>query len=325
VPRAERRIFISYRRSDTQGYAGWLHQILEERYGRSNVFRDANSLDPGQHFPTQIARTIASCTDVFVLIGPSWLEPGPTGAPRLFEPDDWVRLELETALQRGLRVLPLLIGDVAMPTHRALPDGLRAIADRHAFRLRDSHFAEDVRDAVARIDDAAAADVEYLGRERRVREERFASLFDLYNERLEKDLLTVRASPWLRAENLRPHFDALISTLEPDEDVADLALSPWRLVTDSSPDTLRGSLRDLRDASFLGLLALCPRRLIHIPRTRPVSASVVWFRDLVDIKVRTFGTRLTLVFARHNVELDFKPGRRAKEYAAYIEDRLQRR
>lgn len=323
MPGSGRRIFISYRRSDTQGYAGWLHQILVDHYGRSQVFRDLDSIQPGEHFPTRVARTIAGCTDVIVLIGPAWLAPGPDGRPRLADPDDWVRLELETALQSGLRIVPLLIGDADLPPSHAVPATLRSIADHQAFALRDTHFAEDVREVLTRVDQTTDTDRRYLGTVQQAREQRFAALITLYAERVEKDAVTVKSVPWLRAEHLRPQFNALIDVLTPDEEVANLSLG-----TVSGDDQWEGGaraiLKAMKDTTLYGLVALTPRRVVYSPRLKPSSTSVVWFRDVIDVRTSMI-TGVTLVLANQNVGMGLKSGKHAKEFGAYIRDRIARR
>jgi hypothetical protein len=320
MPGTDRRIFISYRRSDTQGYAGWLHQILAEHYGRSRVFRDLDSIQPGEHFPTRVARTIAGCTHVFVLIGPAWLAPGPDGRPRLADSDDWVRLELETALQRGLQIVPLLIGDADLPPSNVMPVSLRSIADHQAFALRDAQFTDDVRQVLTRVDQTTDTDRRYLGTVQQAREQRFAALIAIFAERIEKD---GKPMPWSRVEHFRAQFDALIDVLEPDEEVADLSLG-----TVSTDDQWEGGawavLKTMKDTTLYGLVALTPRRVVYTPRLKPSSTSVVWFRDVIEVRTSLI-TGVTLVLANQNVGMGLRTGRRAKDFAAYIRDRMKRR
>jgi TIR domain len=309
VPTATRRIFISYRRSDTQGYAGWLNQVLEERFGRSNVFRDLDSISPGEHFPTKVARTIAACTDIFVMIGPGWLGTGPGGS-RLADPDDWVRLELEAAIRRGLRLVPLLIGDARMPRREALPPSLHPLCDRQAFELRDSHFAEDVRQVVSQTEHVAVGDFEYVGSASQRRDDRFAELSRLWDERVVKP----------QAHNLRPQFEALIDVLEPDEAVAATALGI--LSEGTERDTfLRAALRSLGAA---GIIALTPRRLVYVPRRlQSMSPMVVRYRDVIDAKAPTFWEAPVLVLARSNITVNvYAPFDGNKTIHSYIKDRL---
>jgi hypothetical protein len=310
VPTATRRIFISYRRSDTQGYAGWLNQILEERFGKSNVFRDLDSISPGEHFPTKVARTIADCTDVFVLIGNAWLGPGASGS-RLGDHDDWVRLELEAAIQHGLRIVPLLIGDARVPPREALPPSLHPLCERQSFELRDAHFAEDVRHVVNQTEHVSTADLEYLGTAAARRDDRFVELTRRWDGRVMRP----------QAFTLRPQFDALINVLEPDEPVADVAMG---CVFDDTEreNSLRGFLRAVREATATGVIALTPRRLIHVPRRLPSSPTrVLWYRDVIDVKSRT-GNSLLLVLMRCNVQINISaPGKASETALTYIKDR----
>jgi len=135
------KVFISYRRSDAQGYAGWLAQLLAERYGASNVFRDVGSIKGGEHFPTRIAKTLSGCDAALVLIGPTWLAADEAGGhSRLDDPEDWVRIEVESILEKGVAVVPALIGGAAMPDPPLLPPTLRRLTESHALQLRDESF-----------------------------------------------------------------------------------------------------------------------------------------------------------------------------------------
>jgi hypothetical protein len=108
-------VFISYRRQDTDGYAGWLQDRLADRFGASRVFTDVVGLSPGAEFPREIVRTIDSVHVFLALIGDRWNPPGKDPRGRLFEPEDWVRREIEAALRSEKEVVPILIGGVALP------------------------------------------------------------------------------------------------------------------------------------------------------------------------------------------------------------------
>ena len=311
MPTATRRIFISYRRSDTQGYAGWLNQVLEERFGRSNVFRDLDSISPGEHFPTKVARTIPECTDVFALIGNAWLGSAAAGS-RLGDHDDWVRLELEAAIQHGLRIVPLLIGDARLPPREALPSSLHPLCERQTFELRDTHFAEDVRHVVNRTEHVSTADRQYLGTAAARRDERFVELTRRWSDRVER----------LEAHKLRPQINALIDLLEPDEPVADMVLG---IVDEARKLTgWREGLKYVRDTTFSGIVALTPTRLIYVPRKLTwVPPAVVRYADIIEVK----STALigVLVLRHANVNLSVSAPRKGLEaVVAYIEDRIER-
>src|SRR6476469_8884843 len=109
-------VFISYRRSDAPFPAGWLYDILAEQFGRPHIFKDVDSIQPGDDFMEVISRSVKGCHTMLVVIGSHWLgdEQGVAGR-RIDADNDFVRLEVETALANNLRVVPLLIGDARMP------------------------------------------------------------------------------------------------------------------------------------------------------------------------------------------------------------------
>jgi hypothetical protein len=104
------RIFVSYRREDTRHMAGRLFDRLSERSGESNVFMDVDSIEPGIDFSQAIERAVQKCDVLLALIGRAWLsETDEHGRPRLDDPDDLVVLEIKSALDRDIRVIPVLI------------------------------------------------------------------------------------------------------------------------------------------------------------------------------------------------------------------------
>jgi hypothetical protein len=142
------RIFLSYRREDTSGYAGRLFDALTEAFGRGAVFMDIDTLAPGQDFVHVIDAALQGCEVALVLIGPRWLTVHDQTQRRLDSPDDLVRLEIEAALSRGVRVLPILVGGAAMPPSHSLPPSVAGLARRHAFELTDRRWRADVHDLV---------------------------------------------------------------------------------------------------------------------------------------------------------------------------------
>jgi len=138
------KIFVSYRRSDSQGWAGRLGDDFAHAFGDVARFFDIESITPGDDFVEAIERSLAESEVVVVLIGPDWLSAAfPDGRRRLDDPDDFVRLEIATALARGIRVLPVLLGGAAMPRSESLPAPLAALARRQAFELSDTRWEYD--------------------------------------------------------------------------------------------------------------------------------------------------------------------------------------
>jgi hypothetical protein len=139
-------IFISYRREDSAGYAGRLHESLERRLGKGEVFRDADALEPGEDFVDAIAARLRHCRACLVVIGREWVHVGDTsGRRRLERENDYVRLEIAAALARpDVLVIPVLVESMAMPVAEELPEAIRALSRRHAASLRDETWDADV-------------------------------------------------------------------------------------------------------------------------------------------------------------------------------------
>ena len=139
-------IFLSYRRDDSSGYAGRLFDNLAERFGRERVFMDIETLEPGMDFVAGIDRAIESCGAVIAMIGPNWIKArDDEGRPRLDNPHDFIRLEITSALTRGVRVIPVLVHKASMPPEQELPEPLRPLCRLQAFEISDNRWEFDVR------------------------------------------------------------------------------------------------------------------------------------------------------------------------------------
>lgn len=141
---AANRVFLSYRRDDAAGYAGRLEEALERRLGRGSAFRDVQDIAPGEDFVRAIRARLAGAQAVLVLIGPRWAGGGVPGQQRIDDPQDMVRLEVATALDAGLRVIPVLLQGAPMPAADALPAALKPLATRNAMALSDAHWDADI-------------------------------------------------------------------------------------------------------------------------------------------------------------------------------------
>jgi TIR domain len=145
------RIFVSYRRGDTGAYAGALLDLLEARYGAGQVFMDVNIIHAGAEFDAAIERAVASADLMIVLIGKQWLVEA-DGRRRLEDPQDFVRGEIEAALRRNIRILPVLVGGARMPDVQQLPDALRMLNYRQAFAIDDARWRSDTDELLRRLD-----------------------------------------------------------------------------------------------------------------------------------------------------------------------------
>ena len=139
------KIFISYRRDDSAGHAGRLYDRLVDRFGRGQVFMDVDTIQPGLDFVDVVQEAVSACDEFIAVIGREWLQASDTtGGRRLENPADLVRLEIATALERGIRVLPVLLQGAQPPLSDDLPDGLKELANRNALELSDTRFHSDV-------------------------------------------------------------------------------------------------------------------------------------------------------------------------------------
>ncbi len=105
-------VFLSYRREDSSGYAGRLFDILSAQFGAANVYMDLDSIAGGDDFAAVIEREINRAEVLIAVIGSRWLTiTDKNGVRRLDSSNDFVRSEISMALQRGIRVIPVLVGD----------------------------------------------------------------------------------------------------------------------------------------------------------------------------------------------------------------------
>src|SRR4051812_17964530 len=139
------KVFISYRREETAGHAGRLYDVMSSRFGDSNVFMDVD-IAPGVDFVDRIKDAVGRCHVLLVIMGPHWATATTGGAlPRIFEPEDFVRLEVETGIRRqNVTVIPVLVGGAKMPDPTALPAPLRPVTRRNAIELSDTRWRYDV-------------------------------------------------------------------------------------------------------------------------------------------------------------------------------------
>ena len=137
-------VFISYRRDDAAGYAGRLEEALEQRLGRGSVFRDVLDIAPGDDFVHAIRQGLGGAKTVLVLIGPRWAGGDAPGTRRIDDEQDFVRLEVATALDSGAQVVPVLLPGADMPAEDSLPVPLQPLARRNAMSLSDTNWAADV-------------------------------------------------------------------------------------------------------------------------------------------------------------------------------------
>jgi len=139
-------IFINYRREDSSAYAGRLYDLFVAHFGSGSVFMDIDAIGPGEDFREVIQQTCASCRVMLAVIGKSWATAcDKAGRIRLQNESDFVRLEIVSALIKGLRVIPVLVGGAEMPESSALPADIQSLVFRNAWEISDRRFRQDVQ------------------------------------------------------------------------------------------------------------------------------------------------------------------------------------
>jgi hypothetical protein len=145
-------IFINYRRDDTSGYSGRLEERLASTFGNDAVFMDLGDIHPGTNFVRAIDESLARCDVMIVLIGRRWLEAeDASGRRRLDKPDDFVRLEIAKALERKMRILPVLVSSATMPSASDLPAPIAGLASIQALELSDERWDYDCEQLINAI------------------------------------------------------------------------------------------------------------------------------------------------------------------------------
>ena len=145
-PKSSGNIFISYRRSDSADIAGRIYDRLIEKYGKNPVFKDVDSIPLGVDFREYLGMKVSECNVLLAIIGDRWVDASDaTGKKRLEDPSDFVRIEIESALERGIPVIPLMVRGAQMPVEENLPVSLRKLVFKNGIQIRpDPDFHRDM-------------------------------------------------------------------------------------------------------------------------------------------------------------------------------------
>jgi tetratricopeptide (TPR) repeat protein len=152
-------IFINYRRDDSSGVAGRLHDSLAPKFGRNKLFMDVDNIPVGRDFEDYLNSQVAACDAMLAIIGPNWLSAkDETGQRRLDNPSDFIVIEIGAALARNIPVVPVLVDGAHMPKASELPDSLKPLARRQAIQVRHTNFNSDAEGLVKRLREALGYD-----------------------------------------------------------------------------------------------------------------------------------------------------------------------
>lgn len=115
---------------------------------------DIDGIGIGTDFVEEIEKAIGSCKVQIVMIGRRWTTiKDSSGQRRLDDPDDYVRLEIETALKRKIRVVPALIAGASMPKPEELPDSLKTLRRRQGIQISHAGFDGDVAQLILKLEE----------------------------------------------------------------------------------------------------------------------------------------------------------------------------
>ena len=139
------KLFISYRRDDSAGHAGRVHDRLAAEFGRDVLFMDVDAIPLGSNFAKVLGDEVGKCDGLLAIIGPNWLEiRDERGRRRLDDPADFVRVEIAAALQRDIPVIPILLEGTRIPRAEELPEELKELALRNSLHVRHDSFHLDM-------------------------------------------------------------------------------------------------------------------------------------------------------------------------------------
>ena len=149
------KIFINYRRDDDAGFTQALYQRLEDEFTAADLFMDVEGhIKPGDDFVEVLDAQVAATDVLLAVIGSRWAE---LLAGRANDPDDFVAIEIKAALDKGKRVIPVLVGGASMPRAETLPQTIRSLARRNAVGLRPDRFKADCQGLITALKEQLAA------------------------------------------------------------------------------------------------------------------------------------------------------------------------
>jgi uncharacterized protein YecT (DUF1311 family) len=142
-------VFICYRREDSGGFAGRIYDRLTSSLGRENVFFDVDSIAPGLDFVDALSERVGRCDALIAVIGKTWLSSADADKKRrLDDPNDFVRIEIEAALSRSVRVIPVLVDGAILPRREDLPPSIDKLTRRQGIEISHARFDSDVENLI---------------------------------------------------------------------------------------------------------------------------------------------------------------------------------
>jgi len=134
------KVFISYRRQDSIDATDRIYSQLVRRIDAEKIFMDVDTIPSGLDYRSYLVGAISQSAVMLVVIGDHWVSTSTKGflfrRRRIDDKNDWVRIEIETAIRQKIPVIPVLVGQAKLPEMRELPPSLRPILDYQSAEVR---------------------------------------------------------------------------------------------------------------------------------------------------------------------------------------------
>jgi TIR domain len=144
------KIFLSYRREDTAGYAGRIQERLAKQFGQVTLFIDVDAIPLGANYPEVLLEEVGKCEVFIALMGERWREALADKTNRGLV--DFFRLEIATALHGSdVRVIPIFLDDAKAPEAKDLPEDIRDLAQKNGHRIRHDAFDDDMNRLIKKL------------------------------------------------------------------------------------------------------------------------------------------------------------------------------
>lgn len=145
-------VFINYRRADARAESGRLASDLERAFGDGFVFQDVEDIHGGDKWIDALIHAGNQSKVILAIIGPTWLQQDENSKSRLDNPNDWVRKELESAIQQSKRIIPITVNEATIPQETDLPKSLKPLLHHQAFDIRTDRWKHDVQLLVKQLE-----------------------------------------------------------------------------------------------------------------------------------------------------------------------------
>jgi pterin-4a-carbinolamine dehydratase len=142
-------VFVSYRRDDEGPASRFIKVELDKIFGSEHIFMDLDNIRRGDKWKDTINTSLQECDCLIVIIGKNWLRlQDENFIRRIDKKEDWVRKEVETALRRKIKIVPLLMGGVTLPQKEALPKSIQKLPENQAMSINALTWQNDISDLV---------------------------------------------------------------------------------------------------------------------------------------------------------------------------------